>query len=204
MNEPRQQIQPTDVPGLTDEAGRSHASQRESSPSQQGAPQPYPDNRVLSFLFNTQVPVGKYIIRAGVLSLVPSLVISLVLAVVGVGNEETLPDFGQDQDFGPMFLFVNVVVLAPVVETLLLGVGLRLISFVVSNLLGQALLSSVLWALLHSAAALAWGPVVLWPFFVFSCAYLAWRRVSWWHAMGVACGIHMFQNFLPGLLLVFS
>lgn len=155
MNEPRQQVQPTNVTGQTDEASRSHASQRESSPSQRGAPHPYADNRVLSFLFNTQVPVGKYIIRAGVLSLVPSLLVSFVLAVVGVGNEETLPDFGQD--FGSMFLFVNVVVLGPVVETLLLGLGLWLISLVVSNLLCQALLSSVLWALLHSLAALAWA-----------------------------------------------
>jgi hypothetical protein len=42
---------------------------------------------------------------------------------------------------------------------------------------------------------------VIWPFFVFSCAYLAWRRRSLWHAMGVTCGIHMFQNLLPGILI---
>ncbi|MDY0356454.1 MAG: hypothetical protein RBR19_11280 [Sedimentisphaerales bacterium] len=159
----------------------------------------YAGNRVLSLLFDTRTPAWRYILRAGLISLVPSLLVSFLIAGVGLGNEETMPQF--DRAAGPVVLFVMVVVVSPVVETLVLGFGLWLLAFLTPKLLWQALGSSVIWAILHSLAAPAWGLVVLWPFFVFSCAYLAWRRRSWWHAMGMACGVHMFQNLLPGLLV---
>jgi hypothetical protein len=110
-----------------------------------------------------------------------------------------MPQF--DRAAGPVVLFVMVVVASPVIETLVLGFGLWLLAFLTRRLLWQAMGSSVIWAILHSVAAPAWGLVVLWPFFVFSCAYLAWRRRSLWHAMGVVCGVHVFQNLLPGILL---
>lgn len=162
--------------------------------------QRYTGNRVLSWLVDTRTPVGKYILRAGALSLLPSIVIAIALTLVGIGNEQTMPQL--DQDFHPAFLFLNLVIVAPVLETLLLALGLWLLSFVLRDPVHRAVGSCVLWAILHSTVALAWGPVVLWPFFVFSTAYLAWRRKSRWHALGVACGIHMFQNFLPALLVV--
>lgn len=161
--------------------------------------QPYADHRVLSLLFDTRVPVGKYIIRAGVLSLVPSLAIAFILSLIGLGGEQALPQF--EREAGPVFLFVLMVIVGPALETLFLGLGLWLLSFVLRDPVRKALGSCAIWAALHSSQALLWGPVVVWPFFVFSCAYLAWRRKSRWHALGVACGIHMFQNFLPGVLI---
>lgn len=162
-------------------------------------PKPYAGHRVLSLLFDTRTSAWKYILRAGLISLVPSLLVSFLIAAVGLGNEETMPHF--DRAAGSVVLFVMVVVASPVIETLVLGFGLWLLAFLTRKLLWQALGSSVIWAVLHSLAAPAWGLVVLWPFFVFSCAYLAWRRRSWWHAMGMACGVHMFQNLLPGILI---
>lgn len=162
-------------------------------------PELYAGHRVLSLLFDTRTSAWKYIPRTGLISLVPSLLVSLLIAGVGLGNEETMPQF--DRAAGSVVLFVMVVVASPVIETLVLGFGLWLLAFLTRKLLWQALGSSVIWAILHSLAAPAWGLVVLWPFFVFSCAYLAWRRRSWWHAMGIACGVHMFQNLLPGILI---
>lgn len=46
------------------------------------------------------------------------------------------------------------------------------------------------------------GLVVFWPFFVFSCSYLAWREKSWWHAVWVTFCIHAFQNVLPTIAIV--
>jgi hypothetical protein len=159
----------------------------------------YAGKRVLSLLFNTQGRVWKYIVRAGLISLVPSLLVSFVVASVGLGNEENLPQFAEEVGAGA--LFVSLVIVTPAVETLLLGLGLWLLSFATRRPLRQALGSCVLWGVLHSLLAPAWGLVVAWPFFVFSCAYLAWRQRSWWHAVGAACGIHMFQNLLPGILV---
>lgn len=156
--------------------------------------------RFLSLLFNTRDPVWKYILRAGLLSLLPSLLISSLVASVGLGNEETMPQF--DREAGAVMLFIAVVIVSPVIETVVMAIGLWLLGFVIHRPLRQALVSSVVWAVLHSVVAPAWGLVVLWPFFVFSCAFLAWRQRSLWHGMGVACGVHMFQNLLPGILLV--
>jgi hypothetical protein len=156
-------------------------------------------SRVLSLVFNTQGPVWQYVIRAGLLSFIPTVVIAFLLGVATGGSGEGMPHFNRAA--GVVLLFVSVVIISPVVETLLLGLTLWIVSFVTKRPLRQALVACVIWAVLHSLAAWLWGLVVIWPFFVFSCAYLAWRRRSWWHAMGVVCGIHMFQNLLPGILI---
>ena len=157
------------------------------------------NSRVLGLLFNTRGSAWRYILRAGLISLIPSFLVSFLLALIGANNEGTMPRFSDEA--GTLVLFVSVVIVSPVVETLLLGLGLRIFSVITKRLLRLALASCILWAILHSLAAPMWGLVVVWPFFVFSCAYLAWRRKSWWHAVGVTCGIHMFQNLLPGILI---
>lgn len=162
-------------------------------------PELFADKRVLSVLFNTRKPTWKYVLLAGLIGLVPSLLISFIVVWVGLGNEETLPQFGQET--GPVVLFVSVVIFSPVVETLALGFTLWLLAFLTRRPLSQAVVACVFWALLHSLVAPAWGVVVIWPFFVFSCVYLAWRRKSWWRAMVMTCGVHMFQNLLPGVLI---
>lgn len=77
--------------------------------------------------------------------------------------------------------------------------GLR---FFTRRPLRLAFYSAVIWAVLHSLAAPAWGLGVIWPFFVFNCAYLAWRPRAWWRAIWVTMCIHAFQNFFPALLLM--
>ena len=168
-------------------------------PEEPVEPELYAGHRVLSVLFDTRKPTWKYVLHAGLISLVPSLLISLIVTSVGLGNEETMPQFSREA--GPVVLFVAVVIVSPVVETLVLGLSLWLLTFVTRWPLQQAVGACVLWAILHSLMAQAWGLVVIWPFFVFSCAYLAWRRRSWWHGMGVTCGVDMFQNLLPGVLI---
>ncbi len=49
--------------------------------------------RVLSLLFDNQISMWKYILRTGLISLVPSLIIVLILGLTGIITEETGPDF---------------------------------------------------------------------------------------------------------------
>jgi len=95
-----------------------------------------------------------------------------------------------------LFLFV---VASPVAETLLMAVILAATRILSENMWVRAVISAVVWAGLHSAVASLWGAVVLWPFFVFSCCYLAWRERSRGHALGVTCLAHMLHNALPSL-----
>lgn len=190
---------PVDPPFSDGEGTAGAISEAGMAEGEEAGSDLYAENRLLSLLFNTQGPVWKYIVRAGLVGLAPSLVMAIFLGLVTGGGGEGMPQFNRE--VGAIILFVSLVIVSPVIETLFLGFGLWLLSFVTKKPLGKALVSCVLWAGLHSLAASLWGLVVLWPFFVFSCAYLAWRRRSWWHAVGVTCGVHMFQNLLPGILV---
>ena len=140
----------------------------------------------------------KYILRTGLISLVPSLIIVLILGLTGVITEETGPEF-QGPAIG---LLIGLVVISPPLETLLMAVVLWILSFITKRQVRLAVISAFIWAVVHSLIAPAWGLGVIWPFFVFSCSYLGWRRRSWWRAVLVTSCVHAFQNTLPAIALI--
>jgi hypothetical protein len=146
-----------------------------------------------------------YLVRMGLTSLLPSVVFAMLLLAIltplGVPAHQMAPEFKGPS---PRVIFFAVVVLSPIAETLAMSIGIMLISRVTQRPLVIAAVSAVFWAALHSAVVLIWGLIILWPFFVFSCAYLAWRPRGWLKAVTMAACIHMFQNLLPGMLLFLS
>jgi len=119
------------------------------------------------------------------------------MGAMGVVDEQTGPGFK-----GPVLVVLAFVwVIGPVLETLLMSFILWVLSFLTKRMVLLAVMSALIWAGLHSLAAPAWGLVVFWPFFIFSCSYLAWRQKAWWRAVWVTCCVHMFQNFLPGIVI---
>ena len=154
--------------------------------------------RLISLLFDNQISMWKYILRTGLISLAPSLVIVLILGVTGVVTEETGPDF-KGSALGLLF---GLVIVSPLLETLLMGGGLWILSFITKRPIRLAVISAFIWAGVHSLIAPAWGLGVVWPFFVFSCSYLSWRRRSWWHAILVTSCVHAFQNILPAIAMI--
>jgi len=154
--------------------------------------------RLLCLLFDNQISMWKYILRTGLISLVPSLVIAMILGLTGVITEETGPEFK-----GPALgLFIGLIIIAPPLETLLMGGGLWILSFITKRPVRLAVISAILWAGMHSLIAPAWGLGVIWPFFVFSCCYLSWRRHSWLRAILVTSCVHAFQNILPAIAAI--
>ena len=61
---------------------------------------------------------------------------------------------------------------------------------------------AALWGVLHSLVAARWGLVVWWPFLIFSIAYLTWRPLGYWRAVGVVTAIHLLQNAGPTIALL--
>ena len=155
-------------------------------------------NRLLSLLFDNKISIWKYILRTGLISLVPSIIIALILGLSGAIKEDTGPEF----EGSPLSLLITLVIIGPLLETLLLGGGLWLLSFITRRQVLLALISAFVWAVMHSLLAPAWGLVVMWPFFVFSCSYLAWRKRSWWHAILITSCVHAFQNILPTIVAI--
>ena len=155
---------------------------------------------LLRWLFDTRISMPRYILRAGLVSFLPSLALTFILAAGGILTEETGPTF----ECSPLILIVMIVLVGPPIETLLMGLVLRILSLITKRSIPLATMSAFVWACLHSIAAPAWGLGVIWPFFVFSCSYLAWRQRAWWRAVLVTSCVHAFQNLLPAIVLVAS
>jgi hypothetical protein len=155
-------------------------------------------NRLFSILFDNKIPMWKYILRTGLISLIPSLFFVMILGLTGIISEDTGPEFkGSGVE-----LFIMLVIIGPSIETLIMAGGLWVISFITKRRIRQAAISACVWAVMHSLIAPAWGLGVIWPFFIFSCSYLNWRRRSWWRAILVTSCVHGFQNFLPSIVAI--
>ena len=155
---------------------------------------------LLSMLFDTRVSMRKYILRSAIISFLPSLMIVFLLAASGIMTEERAPSFEGE----PLFILLMLVVVGPPLETLLMAPILWILSFVTKREVPLAAMSACIWAGVHSLAASAWGLGVIWPFFVFSCSYLNWRRRGFWRAILITSCIHSLQNLIPGIVAVFA
>jgi membrane protease YdiL (CAAX protease family) len=146
------------------------------------------------FLFAADRPVS-YVLKAWLLALLPSIVLS---AVIG----SLVPDAERpalSAETWPMIALI--VAVAPFLETLILAAMLSL--FVRLNSPGAAVvLAALLWGVAHSLEAPTWGLVVWWPFLVMSVAFLTWRKRGLWTAIGLVTLIHAMQNSVGVVMLI--
>lgn len=154
---------------------------------------------ILQALRNTEQPAYNYIWKAWLISFVPSMVISFIVQL-------TMPAQMPPLDAkAPVALTVlGILVISPWSETLLMWPVLWILERTVGKMLWVAAISAVLWALVHSLLAPAWGFGVAWPFFVFSMSFLEWKKKSLGRAIGVTASIHMCQNLVPSAFFVLA
>jgi hypothetical protein len=150
-----------------------------------------------SFIADTSQPKTAYVLKAWLLTLLPSMALAAAAAAL-------FPDV-QGPEFGPpgLLLLFLLVVFAPVLETLIMLPPLLLLN----RLFGPAdaaILSALGWGIAHSLQAPAWGLIIWWPFFVFSSILLAWREKSLITGIMLVVLIHAMQNAVPGTLLLGS
>jgi len=144
-------------------------------------------------LFRPERPLT-YVPLAWVLTLVPSLLLSVVAS-------KLVPESGPAfKGVPPGLLLFSVVVFAPVVETLIMGTVLLILERFL-GFLPAVLLSSVGWGVAHSLQAPAWGLVIWWPFLIFSTVFLVWKQRSLGLAFLLPMLIHALQNLGPALLV---
>jgi len=152
------------------------------------------------FLTDRPLRMKKYILLMALTSLIPSLLLSVVVTSCGVNDVG--PEFDPRIPAGLTVL--GIAVISPIIETLLMSLIFLILSFFIRSGLTLAIISAILWGLLHSLLAPAWGLIVWWPFFVFSCAYLTWRKQSWLKAVWVTTCIHFLQNLIPSIVILIA
>ncbi|MCE5187316.1 MAG: hypothetical protein LLF76_14450 [Planctomycetaceae bacterium] len=154
------------------------------------------------FLTDHPLPMKKYILIMACIAFVPSVLLSSLLYATGL-FEQIGPDFESQSSHTPaLAMAFGIAVISPIVETLIMSLFLFLLSLLIKSGVKLAIASAILWASLHSLLSPAWGLVVWWPFFVFSCGYLTWRKQSWLKAVWVTTCLHFLQNLLPSIMIL--
>ncbi|MBT6145495.1 MAG: hypothetical protein HOH74_08705 [Gemmatimonadetes bacterium] len=159
-------------------------------------------------LLDRSVHPVHYALRAWPVAMVPTLAIATTASIIAqLAGADYLFDESQWGDLFEMssgMLLLQIVVVAPVLETLLMAPILALLVRILPRRRYAVILSAALWAVLHSLSAPIWGVCIFWTFIVFSTAFLVWREVSLWHALGVTAAIHALNNGLAGLGIALS
>jgi hypothetical protein len=149
----------------------------------------------------------KYILIMWPVTVIPALLIATIMFAVvlgfGVDAVSYAPSFEGDIQARPVFLLYSGVILFPFIESLLMGALIRFLQNFTQRLFVVALVSAIVWAVLHSLAAPLWGLGVLWGFFVFSVAFMVWGREKFMNGVWVATAIHGLNNLTAMSLLIF-
>lgn len=123
--------------------------------------------------------------------------IALAALASSIFPADAHPDFGNVA----WLMFVALVVISPILETLIMAAVLELLVRIVPAWLAVAI-SAVGWGVAHSLQAPAWGLVIWWPFTVFSMLYVTWRKKSKAWALVIPMAVHALNNLPPALLLL--
>jgi hypothetical protein len=93
---------------------------------------------------------------------------------------------------------------APLIETLVLGLLLRLLAFATRRRQVLAVLSALAWGGAHALFHPLWFFGTVWSFYVFSRGWLAWQPVSYKHAFAAAALPHALVNSSALLMQFFA
>lgn len=145
------------------------------------------------------ISAPRSILNGWAVAFLPSVALSALVNTVAERFPSSLTPAQPDFPAGAMALFA-LVIFAPLVETLIMGIVLVGLLRVVSPS-KAVLLSAFGWGVAHSLAAPAWGLVVWWPFLIFSALFVAWRRRGFALAVLIVTAVHGLHNLLPALLV---
>ena len=153
-------------------------------------------HRITSWLLARHPPLWRQVPAYTLVAMVAAaLFIMLAYGVVLAfgGKPELLSRGTPDVSLSGIF---GTVVFAPVTETLLLAVLLWLLRKASSKRLFVAVVSGLVWGAAHAALGVFSFFGTTPEFFVFSCAYMAWREVSFGRAFLAAATPHALINSL--------
>lgn len=160
-------------------------------------------NRVRTFCFGLPTAsLLRYSLIAVPLALIPS--IALFSAVLGSlilcgADVSLLMRPVEVVSWGRAF---GAIVFAPIAETFLLAGLLALLSMPPLRPAWIPIAAAILFGCLHGMSAALWFFGTVWSFFVFSCAFLVWRKFSFRQAFLAAALPHAMLNAVVMLVLL--
>jgi hypothetical protein len=156
------------------------------------------------FRFDVTDSFPRYCLIAWHLALIPSIVLVLLAHLVFTTAGADVDALRKPPTDIERRSFLIPLALAPLIETLVLAAGLHALSIVTRHRALIATLSALAWGALHASFHPMWFFGTVWSFYVFSRAYLAWRAVSYKHALGAAAVPHALVNASALLMQFFA
>lgn len=134
---------------------------------------------------------------AGVPSLILYWLAVHAFSFLGINDSR---HFAPEFSFSPIAV-LGTVIFAPAIESLLLALGITLISKFANGRLTIAVISAFLWGAAHGSFGVLWFFGTVWTFFVFSFIYLTWKDFSLRKALICACVPHILINAISIMLI---
>ncbi len=154
--------------------------------------------RVFEKLQDTRGSIAKYVALATLTSVFPSVLLLSLVYLISPSIK------GPKHEGSTLEVFVGMVGIVPLLETLLMAISMKVIGYLSSDQKWITITANaVFWAGLHALRVPVWGLGVLWGFFVMSLVYYSWKKVSLTHAIWVTTLVHMAINFLATFPLSF-
>lgn len=144
----------------------------------------------------------RYIFNVSIINTGGALFIGLVIYLSAVLLNIDLSFYSGKAIENSIVGFIGVSIIAPVVETFILIGILLLIESYVKLYWRIALISGLIWGMIHAVASWIALPIMMWEFFIMSFSYLHVRKKGFWQAYGVIAGVHALNNMFVFLLSV--
>ena len=186
---------------------RSKSSPHHESPEITSAPLKtgpwaFRSRKLVARLLSPNISLWRYSLEAWPIALIPSVLLLVLaaglFALAGVSFESVAPPAREVS----VSSFLGVVIFAPIVETLILIGGIKVLGSISSCPVVVAMMSALVWGLLHGSFGALWFFGSVWSFFVLSCAYLAWRDQSFIAGFIAASVPHVLVNLTAMSMLL--
>lgn len=157
--------------------------------------------QLLSFLLNPRIPLWRYSLTLFPIAFIPSILLLLLAIGLFTALGVDIESLKGPEHPASLVMFFAYVVFAPLVETWLLGLMLGLLTQATQGPAKAAAIASLLWGIAHGLTGWLRFFGSTWSFFIFACAFLAWRERSYRQAFAAAAIPHALINLSATLLI---
>ena len=141
--------------------------------------------KTIKFITDPEQGFFKYLVKSYLLAFIPALVLALFISFMNIDGSNS-DDYLLEQSEQILEIVAGFVFIGPIIETILMAL------FITALIAG----------LIHSLFIPFWGIHIFWPFFIFSMAFLTWRKISFIKGFLMANAIHLLYNIVPTIAII--
>lgn len=163
---------------------------------------------MIDILFKPKISWWRYCLLISALAIPISIFLTYaceyITHLIGFYPKAYMSTVNQNGNALNSFGIVEAVIISPIIETFLLALLIKIVSFFIKKNIYIATLSAVIWGAVHGLFGLVWffGPA--WGFFILSCGYLGWEKKGFWRAFSICLVPHIFNNIIGSLVVYFG